>query len=185
MKNLVPILLLIICLGGCELTDNEPVGRLCRIVPEVPVVNVPVGDRCQNYAGGSCVHASTVMMLRWQERYSIADDWRKKYSGGEYMKDYIDKLSDNKLAYAYTTSGDMGFIEWCIRTRRGANIVWMGGRHMLCLVDLLPDKAGVLDNNQTDEIKWIDRKRFESEWLESGGFALTLLYSPAAPLAVR
>ena len=163
---------------------------------EVPVVNLPVELREENWVGpageGSCVHATVVMLLRWQQQYQTADDWRRTYSDGEYADDKWNygsnlarKFDSENVRYAYTIEGDEKFLEWAISTRRGAGVTVKGGRHMVALVHMDDEKVGLLDNNDIENIIWVDRERFMSEWKNSNGWAVTPIYTPAPPLPVR
>src|SRR5687768_14605354 len=52
-----------------------------RFAREIPTVNLPRELREPNWGGGSCVHASTVHLLRWQGHHELAAWWRANYSG--------------------------------------------------------------------------------------------------------
>jgi hypothetical protein len=58
----------------------------------------------------------------------------------------------------------------------------MGGSHMVALVHLDSKWAGLLDNNNVSKIKWVSREALIAEWKSSYGWAVTPIYSPAAPL---
>jgi len=173
---------------GCNDNLQEQSPALSAVVREVPIVNVPQGDRQANWpssAGeGSCSHASIISLLRWCGEYNLAAKHREKYEGGEYIDSLLAELNDDKISHASCRNGDFDFLSWCIRTRRGAAITWMGGRHMLCIVDINDGKAGILDNNSVEKITWVPLDRFRAEWNESGGVAISLLYAPAAPLGI-
>jgi hypothetical protein len=163
---------------------------------EVPVVNLPIELREENWRGpngeGSCVHATMVMLLRWQQQYQLAGHWRQTYSDGEYADDSWNpgsnlarKFDAENVRYAYTTEGDVEFLKWAIRTRRGAGITVKGGRHMVALVHLDDKTAGLLDNNDITKVIYVDAERLISEWKNSHGWAVTPIYTPAPPLPVR
>jgi hypothetical protein len=153
------------------------------LAQEVPTVNLPVELREANWSAwvggreeGSCVHATMVMALRWQQEYQKADAWRQRHSGGEYADDSWNegsnlarKFNAEGIRYAYTVEGDEKFLEWAVATRRGAGVTVMGGRHMVLLVHLDEEKAGLLDNNDIKRIIWVDRNRFIAEWQNSNG----------------
>jgi hypothetical protein len=151
---------------------------ICR---EIPTVNLPSPLRCPNWGGGSCVHASTVMLLRWQGQHEMADWWRANYQGGEYADRLHQRLDAAHLRYAYTTRGDEAFVNWALRTRRGCGITYWPG-HAVNLVHLDEVWAGLLDNNRLDNVIWIPRSEFVSQWRHYGGWAWTLVYSPPPPL---
>src|SRR6185369_2577181 len=68
-------------LSGCDQLKPSVAPTLKPV--GLPNVNIPRAEREWNWGGGSCVHASTVMHLRWQNAMEMADYWRKTYSGGE------------------------------------------------------------------------------------------------------
>ncbi len=148
-----------------------------------PVVNVPPVMRESNYySTGSCVHATLVTLLRWQGKEKLASDWRQRHRGGEYASSLAVKMDRRGLRYTFTTKGDVRFLEWACRTRRGCGITVDGGAHMITLVHLSDKWAAVLDNNDTSKFIWIPRKKLIAEWKRSYGWAVTPVYSPMAPL---
>lgn len=152
---------------------------------ERPTVNIPRADRQQNWIGngeGSCVHATFVSLLRWQGRFKTADYWRRTYSGGERLDQFVAKLDQEGIRYAYETGGDVQFLEWACRTRRGCGITVSGGAHMVALVHLDAEWAAILDNNDVSTFRWVPRETLIAEWKASYGWAVTPVYSPAAPL---
>lgn len=153
----------------------------CR---EMPTVNLPPSLRCANWGGGSCVHASTVMLLRWQGQFEMADQWRATYSGGEYAQRLNQRLEAAELCYAFTLRGDEGFLDWALRTRRGAGVTFWPG-HAVNLVHLDEQWAGLLDNNRLESVIWISRAEFIPRWRHYGGWAWTLVYAPPPPLPYR
>lgn len=148
---------------------------------ETPVMNLPAEMRTSNWGGGSCVHASTYHLLNWQGQYDMAKWWRSTYSGGEYSDRLNKKMDAAGLKYAYTVQGDAAFLEWAMRTRRGAGITYFPN-HAINLVHLDGEKAGLLDNNRKDQIIWVERNTFLRNWKSYGGWAWTLVYDPPAPL---
>jgi hypothetical protein len=153
---------------------------------EFPTVNLPLNMRQRNWLGdegeGSCVHATMVMLFRWQGRDDLADLWRKTYGNGESYETLEKKLEAQGVRYAYTTKGDVEFLEWACRTRRGCGVTVDGGAHMVALVHFDANWAGVLDNNQVDVITWYRRDDFVKHWREAHGWAVTPVYDPAPPL---
>jgi hypothetical protein len=145
-----------------------------------PVVDLPRALRTSNWGGGSCVHASTVHLLQWQGQHQLAQWWRTTFSGGEYASRLHGRLEAAGLRYAYTTEGDIAFLEWALRTRRGAGITYFPN-HAVNLVHLDAHRAGLLDNNRIDHIVWIRRDEFLRNWRAYGGWAWTLVYNPPPP----
>jgi len=149
---------------------------------EHPIVNLPVALRQENYNNGSCVWATTISLLRWQGQYEMADWIRKARSGGVLTSKLLQSMDKAGLTFAGTDEGDVSFLEWSCRTRRGAAIVINDGAHMVALVDMDEDRACILDNNSIEQYIWISRGALIREWKKSGGLAFTPVYSPASPL---
>jgi hypothetical protein len=153
---------------------------------ERPVVNVPKAARQSNWLGsqgeGSCVIASTISLLRWQGRYKMAERWRSQYSNGQGPESLAAKFEANGMRFAETISGDIRFLEWAVRTRRGCGVTVMGGSHMVTLVGLDKKFAYLLDNNAVESFIVVPRATFLAEWRASYGWAVTPVYCPAAPL---
>ncbi len=169
MKRL--LLLLLLC--GCDLPPAQK---------ETPTVNLPASLRQSNYGGGSCGHASLISLLRWQNKSELADKWRRKHSGGVSSDDMPQLMDQEKIPYAQTfNEKNVAFLEWACRTRRGAVVSCHGGNHAVCLVYLDKRVAGVLDNNDTHEIKWMNRQQFLDDWFESSSWAFTPVFSPVPP----
>lgn len=185
-------LILIVAAAGCQVEEDEQLllGPLppdeTPIRREYPTVNLPHGLRQRNWVGdrgeGSCVHASMVMLFRWQGFPAMADWWRENNANGEWAEDLARKFDNARVQYAQTTAGDVGFLQWACDTRRGAGVTVMGGRHMVCLVHLDDTWAGILDNNNIDTITWVPRATFLAEWRASQGWGVTPVYWPAPPL---
>jgi hypothetical protein len=176
------LFLVLVLLAGCEMKPAtvKPVNK------EVPTVNLPVAIRQHNWLGshqqGSCVWASTINLLRWQGHDQAADYVRQNYGDGEYPEDHAQKLDRAGIRYAYVTNGDVKFLEWCVKTRRGAGVTVMGGAHCVNLVHLDDIRAGLLDNNNPTTIIWVPRETFLAEWRASHGWAFTVVYTPCPPL---
>lgn len=154
-----------------------------EIPREIPAVNLPLEWRCKNYNGGSCVCASTISVLRWQNRLDLADALRKICSGGQSASSIQRHVNAIGVRFACTTSGDVAFLDWACRTRRGATIFWKPS-HSCTLVDLTATHAVVLDNNHVDRYEYTPRDEFIRRWKGFGGFALTPLLPPSPPLAI-
>jgi hypothetical protein len=184
-------LLLIVAAAGCQAVV-EPDGPLvlpldpAPIRSEYPTVNLPTGLRQQNWVGdrgeGSCVHASMVMLFRWQGFPAMADWWRQNHANGEWASDLAQKFNAANVKWAETTTSDVSFLEWACSTRRGCGVTVMGGRHMVCLVHFDEKWAGILDNNDIQTIHWYPRETFLAEWRASYGWAVSPVYRPAPPL---
>jgi len=185
MKRLLVALVLCISLAGCE-GDFNPVRPVKPAVnKERPLVNIPMELRQENWIGsqreGSCVHATMISLMRWQGRPYLANKWRRMYANGEWPDGLASKFDREGVRYAYTDKGDVKFLEWACRTRRGCGITVLGGAHMVALVHLDDKWACILDNNSIQVYKWIPRETLLAEWKASYGWSATVLYAPAAP----
>lgn len=170
-------MLAIVFLSGCAHRGEYPAHK-----EERPTVNVPYDMRQHNYtSGGSCVHASLITLLRWQNRSEDAAMWRRTYKGGEWATSIARKMDGRGIRYAYTTEGDVEFLEWACDTRRGCGVTVNGGAHMVTLVHLDEEWAALLDNNDISTFNWVPRDEFLDEWHSSYGWAVTPVYSPLAP----
>lgn len=184
-------LLLIVAAAGCQVEQDEqlmldPLPPSAPIRMEYPTVNLPVGLRQKNWVGdrgeGSCVHASMTMLFRWQGFPKMAEWWKQNNANGEWAEDLAIKFNNANVRFAQTTTADVNFLQWACDTRRGAGVTVMGGRHMVCLVHLDDQWAGLLDNNNIESISWYPRETFLAEWRASHGWAVTPIYWPAPPL---
>lgn len=181
MKRLA--LILVVLLAGCGRAET---GRLTTVMIERPTVNVPLALRQANWLGsyrqGSCVHATMISLFRWQGRLGMAKHWLKAYGDGEDPSGLATKFAHEGVRYAYVTDGDVHFLEWACRTRRGCGITIKGGAHMVALVHLDNKWAALLDNNDVSKFIWVPRETLIAEWKSSYGWAVSPVYTPAAPL---
>lgn len=181
MKVAVAVVILLICLGQSQ------VGQPITVVhtTERPIVNLPVALRQTNWSSGGqgcCVWATTVSLLNWQGRERTAERLRRVADGGAEPEGFAQRLDSLGIRYAYTTAGDVKFLEWALRTRRGCGVTVMGGAHFAALVHLDSKVAILLDNNSVEKYKVVTREAFLAEWKSSYGWGLAVLYGPAAPL---
>jgi hypothetical protein len=167
-----------------RLNQSSPCQAAADYGAESPVMNLPVDARCRNYGGGSCVCASTISLLRWQGRDDLAAALRNTCLGGQSSASLHAKLERIGVHWASTTSGDVGFLEWAVRTRRGCGITYYP-MHYVNLVDLTAEHATLLDNNRVGAYITIPRDEFIRRWRGFGGWATAVVYTPAAPLARR
>jgi len=179
MKRFILVLLLVV---GCD----TPQFKSHPIKKERPTINIPFGIRQSNWIGsqgeGSCVYAAMISLFRWQNRFHTANYWRQTYGSGAWPEDLAAKFDREKIRYAYTTNGDVKFLEWACRTRRGCGITVLGGAHMVALVHLDEKWAAVLDNNDVSKFRWVPRETLIAEWKASHGWAVSILYTPSPPL---
>lgn len=165
------------------------------------IADVPPEFREKNWGTGSCVHATTVILLRWQGLYDVAEDWRRSYSGGEATAQFphTAKMEKHGLKYVVTTDGDLGVIDWAIRTRRGCGIAWPSG-HCVALIGKevhVPNTqygsepkicAVILDNNHIDRFDYIPWSVWVGQWQRLGGYAFAFTNGkipPPVPRTVR
>jgi hypothetical protein len=200
MKRLFCALLLVCSVIGCDSQVTIDLGGVTRDLPvpvspyheypeyeqEFPVVNLEMVFREENWLGpqgeGSCVHATMTMLFRWQGREDLAKKWRETYSDGEWYDALAAKFDKRGVRYAYTWKrNELSFLEWACSTRRGCGVTVKGGRHMVMLVHLDKKWAGLLDNNDIENVKWVPRDTFLSEWYNSNSWAVTPVYTPPPP----
>ena len=185
---LLTVCLSLLALTGCQVGVDLGGGQpkrprpSVRPAPEVPVVNIPRSLREWNWGGGSCVHASEVMHLRWSNALAIAQYWRGKYSGGESYNGLTEKLRRNGIKYYSTHNGDVAVLDRCHAERRGA-VIFYYPNHSILLVHFDQQRAIVLDNNRIEQFIEIPRETFIRNWRGYGGVAVVSeVGAPAPPL---
>lgn len=149
-----------------------------------PAVDLAPKFRQRNWTQGgqgSCVHATTVMLLRWQGQYSIAESWKQAYGGGDNPIAHERKLKEVGLRYVMTDDGDERLLDWAIATRRGCGVSWPS-RHFVALVGRDGDTAIILDNNRVGKYTYRPWSEFVSEWKSCGGWAVAFLYEVPPPV---
>jgi len=155
-----------------------------RLVRGTRRIDIPPQWRRRNWTGnrgqGSCVHAALVNLLHWQGRHDLALWWASHHGNGETAAGLASKLEQAGLQFAETRAGDAAFLEWAIRTRRGAAVVVQNGSHMVNLVGLDAHAAQILDSNDPQRVHEQPREQFLREWKQSGGWAITPLAGPPA-----
>lgn len=204
-KRTLAAIAAVLCLVTFAIYDDgasDSVMRLPRVA-DLPVraqvgvvLDLPPEMRTKNYAGGSCVHASTINLLKWMQLDELAEWWRRSYSGGETDTRLVARMEAAGLRYAWIHGGgdlngngvDDGeeFLMWCVRTRRGCGIFYKPN-HAINLVGLDDRYAYLLDNNATDypeqtgRYERVPRGEFLRRWAGYGAFAWTLVYDPTPP----
>lgn len=183
--------------SGCD-EQTAPRARLLpqpqAAIESPPAVNLPPALRQTNWTSaageGSCVIASTVSLVRWQRQYQVADFFRRTYSGGQTATSIQQKLTAAGIRFVCTEPengqpADSAFLQWASDSRRGA-IIWFYPSHCVTFcgfgVDDGKSVAYLLDNNRTQRFIKIPRDQFLRAWAGYGGFALTTLGDPIAPL---
>ena len=167
--------------GCCEIPideiDGPPVHlvsyRPRNAVAEIPIINLPRAFREWNWGGGSCVHASNVMDLRWVNLLDVAAWWRQTYSGGESYNGLTSKLQKAKIPYYATADGQVDVLDRCTSERRGA-VIFYYPNHSILFCGFSPDNqhAYVLDNNRIEQFIKIPRDTFIRNWRGYGGVAI-------------
>lgn len=156
-----------------------------RIIGRLRLIEIPLSYRRTNWIGrrgqGSCVHASLYHLFHWQGEHALAERWRRQHGDGETPDGLTQKLNSAQIRFAETRSGDESFLEWALRTRRGAAVVVQNGAHMVNLVGLDRQHAHILDSNSPHRIQHWPRNDFLRDWKRSGGWAVTPLGTPPAP----
>lgn len=152
--------------------------------PAVPPMDLPVELRQANYAGGSCMHAALISVLRWQGQHEAAAWWRSNYSGAAGVWNLAKICQARDFRFAWTTKGDARFLQWCSDTRRGAAIHYFS-RHAVTFCGYQrhgdTEVAVLLDNNRTGVYVRVPKAQFISRWRGYGGNALTVVYAPPPP----
>lgn len=175
---------------GCEVRITDCDDGSCRPTPrnsaappaEKPVVNLARALREWNWGGGSCVHASNVMHLRWHDQMALAKWWRETYSGGESYNGLTAKLRRAKVPFYSTASGDVAVLERCTKERRGA-VIFYYSNHSILFCGIDEEHAYVLDNNRIEAFIRIPRDEFIRRWRGYGGVAIVPeLGAPRPPL---
>ena len=156
-----------------------------NLMKTVRLIDLPKAWRRRNWVGnknqGSCVHASLAHLLHWQGQHELAEWWRANNANGETAEGLAQKLEAAKVQFAEVRNGDVSFLDWAIRTRRGANVVVQDGAHMVTLAGLDKATAWILDSNHPDRLQEMPRAEFLSEWKKSGGWAVTVVGPPPPP----
>lgn len=178
--------------GGCVPAPSIPARQMEIVMPpprEIPVANLPEKLREWNWTdsggSGSCVHASTVYHLRWQNQIEWAQWWRDNHAGGETdssIRRYLDRAG---LEYEYTLNADPEFLQKATDSRRGA-IIWFYPYHCVHFCGLAEvdgrKYAFICDNNRVEQYIRVEFSEFVRRWKEYGGFALSVTsFSPVPP----
>ncbi|MFO0939847.1 MAG: hypothetical protein U0930_03690 [Pirellulales bacterium] len=184
------ILFVTLIVSGC---DEAPIRVQPLPVPpaEVPPVNLPVAMRQHNWTRtnargeeeGSCVFASLISHVRWQNRPKLSEYIRANFGGGEYDSRLRQKLDNIGVYYDYTVRADPRFLDWASETRRGA-ILWWKPYHCCTFFGWARGADGrqyatICDNNHPQQLEFVERSTFARLWAGYGGFALTCLDDPA------
>jgi hypothetical protein len=184
--------LLLACLVAIGCTSKAQYRALSRPTKiETPAINPPFEIRQSNRRGpkgeGSCVHASLVSMLNWQNQFELSNWWWNNYGDGEWTDQLKRRLDAAEVPYAFTEKANIKILDDAHASRRGA-IIWWKPSHCCTFVGWAKDRNGkeyaaILDNNKTQSFEYVERNQFHKQWAGYGGFALTTLYDPpAAPI---
>lgn len=194
LRKLLPAILIacsFAAAGGC-VAPVTPSRQMEIVMPppaEVPIANLPEKLREWNWTDpqghGSCVHASTVYHLRWQNQLELAEWWRQNHAGGETDSSIRRYLDQAGLEYEYTVTADPAFLQKATDSRRGA-IIWFYTYHCVHFCGLVEINgkryAMICDNNRVEEYIRVPYEEFCRRWKEYGGFALSVTsFSPVPP----
>lgn len=169
---------------GCPDDTCSAASALPPWVETIPPVDLPAVLRQANYGGGSCMHAALISVLRWQGYTELAERWRRSHGGAAGVWDLARLADRHQLDYAWTTSGDARFLEWCSETRRGAAIHFKPVHACAFFGYVVRNGvryAVVCDNNDPDTLEYVEAERFLTQWRSYGGLALTVVGTPANP----
>ena len=169
------------CPNGLCLIEGDYINRLSAKVPE--------HFRYENYAGGSCVHASLATAMMYFNQPELADTWTDTFRGGEYSSRLHNRLDMMQIDYRFTTSGSIEFLDYQMEFQQPC-IVTYKTSHMCLLVGLDPvylwdgdkwlvnqaPKAHVIDPNYPDRIEVLSRDGFLQNWRSNGGWATTVFF---------
>lgn len=151
-------------------------------------VDVPPRWRIKNWRGprgtGSCSHATTAQLLKWQGQHELAQRWMRSYSDGEHASRHTERMRKFGLRYARTTDGDERLLQWAIANRLGAGVHWPRG-HMQTLVGKKGNQAVLLDNNNVSKYRTYPWAQFVQQWKRNGGWAFTVVYKVPPPSPVK
>lgn len=165
----------------------EPPTKVWPIGYSDSEIKIPQAIKQRNWGGGSCVHASMMVLFRWQGHPEIAKMWGQKYSGGERWWGLEDKLRKEKIPFASTVGRyDVGFLERAISTRRGCIAVvtvYEPGDHMVTLTELTDTQVGYVDSNDVSRVIHMPRDQFLEMWRTAGSWACTPMFAPPPPLS--
>jgi len=172
--------------------DNCPDGR-CPY-QSGPIQRLERALRHANYSGGSCAHAAMQDVLVAQGMAWTARLWRQRYGGGAGVSTLRAICERLDLRYAYTTTGEVEFLEWCSRTRRPACIFYNRSTtdprsaHAITFIGFDRGMAILLDNNDPRREYATPKEWFLRHWQACGrnygyrgGVAFTVIYSPVGP----
>jgi hypothetical protein len=190
---MVPLLRLISLLGLCFIAVGCQPAQYVRLPApaiEKPPANLPLELRQTNWLGskreGSCVHASTMYVLRWNGEYELADTWRQKFGNGETGSGIMRKLTDAGVPFYATANGDPRVLEYATQTRR-ACIIWFFTSHCVTFCGFATDVDGkeyayICDNNRVQQFIKIEKQTFIKRWQQQyDGFACCFLGTPLPP----
>jgi hypothetical protein len=102
------LIVLVLLFAGCEQEITIDLGfnvapRIFRqdydypdYEVERPTVNLETVFRQNNWLGpqgeGSCVHATMIMLFRWQGQFEMADYWKANHADGEWATNLANKM---------------------------------------------------------------------------------------------
>ncbi len=180
MKRLILFIALIAGSTGC--VEHVTVVPLPPQRPHVPPAALPVELRQENWLGkkrqGSCVYASTVMMLREHNILDIADRVRAKYGDGSWETKITGELRAEGFQVSQTRNADPAFFDYCSANNKGA-IIWFKPSHCCYFAGWVKHGgkkyAVIIDNNHIEEYELVEAERFLRLCRSYGGFGCTIV----------
>jgi len=171
--------LLILCLVfvGCE--EPQVIYNPPGASGYTEVLDIPKAYRVKNYAGGSCVYASTSCSLHTGGKHDLAKWVRANHSGAAYATDVMKIYDDAGLKYTYGEG--MDFLRACHARRLPSLIGWPRG-HVVNFVGIDSQYVWLIDNNSPDEYTRIPINEFRNEWQ---GWCVALVEKSIPPSLVQ
>ncbi len=160
----------------------------CGVAPG-QAVDLPADQRLR-FANrdGSCVQCSIGLLGVWQN-VPAAETllWDSEYGpavrGGAVPSRVREYCRRRGIEAHVVTRDVMPWIEWAVRTRRGAAVAWVGRNgvkknHMVVVAGISDDgRFGVWDGNRPAAIRWVERAVFQRS---VGGWCV-ILDAPPGP----
>lgn len=191
------LLVVSIAITGCESQPELDLVYLPDQAQPIPVVDVPVSMRVENWTGrsnygntgGSCVHASVINTFRSAGRFDLEREWfanrNRGYAGPETGRGIMNKLRDHNVSFAWTENADESLMVWSTDTRR-QGVVFYYPNHCVNFQEFTTladgrEVAILMDNNFPDPYIVIDKDLFLRSWRYYGGVGIVPSLTPTTP----
>ncbi len=162
--------------------------------------DVPDAMRVKNTGGsdgaGLCVFASMEMAARYQNETAIIGvfDWMKTQPGGGWPE-RVDKILKERcpeVLYKQYSGPNLDFIREGIDSGRPVCVTYGYGEfygnskisHMVLCVEMNDVYTGILDNNDPDNIWWMETEEFRKRFVDpsGSGWAFFTMTPPPPPV---